>query len=284
MTRRALFLSPHLDDAAFSAGGLVIALARAGWEVTLATVFTRSVEHPTGFALECQTSKGIAPEVDYMALRRAEDRAACDALGARPLYMDYPEAPHRGYDSPDALFGERVDGDDAAETLAPAFARLVDRLGPDLVALPEGLGDHVDHRAVVEGWTGAERGTAVVRWRDLPYAARLDRLAPAEACFLIDLPGKLGACAAYDSQLYTQFGGEGGMRRLLTAFAFGEGAGRTAAEGVSGEGAGLLAGVLTALEGRGEGAGRDDEAVEPSCGVAAQDGLAGHKPLTGAPS
>ena len=99
-----LALSPHLDDAAFSAGGTLARLARAGHAVTVATVFTESVSRPAGFALRCQTDKGLAPDADYMAIRRAEDLAACARLGAEALHLDLPEAPHRGYDSPEALF------------------------------------------------------------------------------------------------------------------------------------------------------------------------------------
>ena len=84
-----LAISPHLDDAAFSAGGLLATLARAH-RVVVATVFTQSVPAPTGFALRCQTDKGLAPEEDYLALRRAEDAAACAALGAEPAWRDFP--------------------------------------------------------------------------------------------------------------------------------------------------------------------------------------------------
>ena len=72
----ALALSPHLDDAAFSCGGLLAGLSAAGWRVVVATVFTASVPEPKGFALACQTDKGLDPSVDYMALRRTEDAAA----------------------------------------------------------------------------------------------------------------------------------------------------------------------------------------------------------------
>jgi hypothetical protein len=95
----ALALSPHLDDAAFSCGGTLARLAEAGWRVVVATLFTRSVPDPTGFALACQLDKGLGPEVDYMALRRAEDRDAMRALGAEARWLDLPEAPHRRYGS-----------------------------------------------------------------------------------------------------------------------------------------------------------------------------------------
>ena len=53
----ALFLSPHLDDVAFSCGGTAAALGRAGWRLVVATVFTASMPAPTGFALACQLDK-----------------------------------------------------------------------------------------------------------------------------------------------------------------------------------------------------------------------------------
>ena len=71
----ALALSPHLDDAAFSCGGTLAALAAEGWDVVVATLFAASVEAPTGFALACQTDKGLPADADYMAIRRAEETA-----------------------------------------------------------------------------------------------------------------------------------------------------------------------------------------------------------------
>ena len=72
----ALFLSPHLDDVAFSCGGTLLRLTDdPRWRVVLCTIFTASVPDPQGFALRCQTDKGIPAETDYMALRRAEDAA-----------------------------------------------------------------------------------------------------------------------------------------------------------------------------------------------------------------
>ena len=60
-----------------------------GWRVVLLTVFTRSVPNPAGFALRCQTDKGLPATADYMALRRAEDAAAGGRgrgrAGRRPL-------------------------------------------------------------------------------------------------------------------------------------------------------------------------------------------------------
>ena len=56
-------------------GGTMAKLAGEGWKTILCTVFTKSVFNPQGFALDCQLDKNLAPEVDYMKLRRAEDFA-----------------------------------------------------------------------------------------------------------------------------------------------------------------------------------------------------------------
>ena len=74
MTRTALFVAPHLDDVVFSCGGTLAALADQGWRTVMVTAFTQSIVPAEGFALACQLDKGLAPDVDYMALRRAEDR------------------------------------------------------------------------------------------------------------------------------------------------------------------------------------------------------------------
>ena len=67
-------------------------------------MFTGNVAEPQGFALACQLDKGLGPEVDYMALRRAEDAQACGRIGATPIHLPMLEAPHRGYADAAELF------------------------------------------------------------------------------------------------------------------------------------------------------------------------------------
>lgn len=227
MTRTALALSPHLDDAAFSCGGTLSLLAGQGWRVILATLFTASVPHPTGFALACQTDKGLPPDLDYMALRREEDVAAAAALGVgAPLHLALPEAPHRGYDSAAALFGALRPDDWIAPVLAEILGELVDRVRPDLVLAPQAIGGHVDHVQVTGVFGRLPARAPVLWWRDCPYTARN---APAEP-FAGELGGlpeltvaltpeaaraKRAACAAYASQIGFQFGGLEGLDQRL---------------------------------------------------------------------
>ena len=215
----ALALSPHLDDAAFSAGGTLALLARGGWRVVVATLFTATMPNPQNFALACQLDKGLEADVDYMALRRAEDAAACLALGAEPRWLPFPEAPHRGYDSAPALFaGLRAD-DGIVALLAPALRSLVAELNPALMLAPQAVGGHVDHLALVGALREAGPDLPVAWWRDYPYTIRQSRpVEPFAALFeamperrvALDAPArgaKLRAASAYASQLGFQFGG-----------------------------------------------------------------------------
>ncbi|KQT76927.1 PIG-L family deacetylase [Methylobacterium sp. Leaf466] len=228
----ALALSPHLDDAAFSCGGTLATLAASGWTVVMATVFTGSVADPKGFALACQTDKGLGPDVDYMALRRAEDEAAATVLGVtRPLHLGFREAPHRGYGSAPQLFaGLRAD-DAIVDDLRPALGDLIAETAADLILAPQGIGGHVDHLQVILALQAnvSQRGagTPILWWRDFPYTVRheapkepfaesFSRLESVTIGFAPEAEAaKESACSAYASQLGFQFGGRAGLVKRL---------------------------------------------------------------------
>lgn len=228
----ALFLSPHLDDAAFSCGGTVALLADAGWRCVVATAFTASVPNPAGFALACQLDKGLGPEVDYMALRRDEDRAACALLGAEPRWLSLPEAPHRGYNSAPALFGPVRPADDIWRALVDEVAALLAELRPRRVYAPQGLGGHVDHHQVIRAVLDQAEPARLRFWRDAPYiirdpAAQPDPAVPAGAPERVDITAglerKVAASCAYGSQVGFQFGGAAACAEAMLALAWREG-------------------------------------------------------------
>ena len=225
----ALALSPHLDDAAFSCGGTLARLAGAGWRVVVATVFTASVPDPRGFALACQLDKGLGPEIDYMALRRAEDLAALRTLGATPVWLPFREAPHRGYDSAAALFADVRQEDAIVDDLTPALAALLAEQSPDLVLAPQAIGNHADHVQLVRAMDRAGVEAPILWWRDFPYTVRdaspsepfRDRFMSLPECHVAlssdEAEAKRLACRAYPSQLGFQFGGPEGLDRRLAA-------------------------------------------------------------------
>lgn len=229
--KTALFVSPHLDDVAFSCGGVLVRLARAGWAVHLATVFTASVKEPEGFALACQLDKGLPADVDYMALRRAEDEVFAERAGGYVTlhHLLHAEAPHRGYSSAEALFSGLLPQDDVWRAVCESLQPLIERVRPALLFAPQGLGGHVDHLQTIRAVLALPARPPTLWYRDAPYAFRNADAAPAgllpaglaPRAFDIAavLPAKTNAVAAYASQLGFQFGGEAAMQAALRGFA-----------------------------------------------------------------
>ena len=224
---RALLLSPHLDDIAFSCAATARHLLRGGWDVQQITIFTGSVENPQGFALACQLDKGLAPDIDYMKLRRAEDDQFCEIIGIEN-YEHWPlfEAPHRGYESAPDLFGGIRDGDEIWRNIAE---RLGEIETPDTVFAPQGLGNHVDHLQVIRAVRARGWDKQAFWYRDTPYAIRQPAATPSELLpqslsggFVVfddeSLQKKIAGCCAYASQIGFQFGGPDGVASQLTQF------------------------------------------------------------------
>ena len=244
----ALLVSPHLDDVAFSCGGIAARLARHNWRVVVATLFTRSVHPASGFALECQRDKGLPDDVDYMALRRAEDIAAMDELDADFVHLDFPEAPHRGYASVAALFGSLRD-DDPSSSIANELDKIVQQRNPTLVLGPQGCGGHVDHLLAIKAMRGLAPRATRGFYRDTPYVIRNREAEPyvqanvRVTCPLDpeDLATKQRAACCYRSQIGFQFGGADEACVALASLAEREADGRGYAERLMGETDALLA-------------------------------------------
>src|SRR6266536_4289540 len=95
-------ISPHPDDAAFSLGGTLDALARRGVAITLVSCHSRSVWAPT------LSRRRTADLVS--AVRGREDRAYAELLGARLVPRGFADAPLRTPSRPVMGRGSRCDG------------------------------------------------------------------------------------------------------------------------------------------------------------------------------
>jgi LmbE family N-acetylglucosaminyl deacetylase len=224
-----VYLSPHLDDAVFSCGGLITRQTANDEKVSVVTVCAGDtpVGELTPFAAELHRRWGGAGSP--IAARRAEDRMACGRLGASAIHLDVADAVYRRdaglplYPEESTLFG----------SLHPADAELVVRLAalleekcPEQARLycPSVLGGHVDHRLTR---MAAERlGRPLWYYQDMPYAAR-GGLLPADlplptgittAVPLVDeeVQQWIDAIGEYRSQLSTFWPTESALYRELT--------------------------------------------------------------------
>jgi LmbE family N-acetylglucosaminyl deacetylase len=174
-----VYLSPHLDDAVLSCGGLIARQVANDEPVTVVTVCAGDtpVGELTAFAVELHRRWG--GEGSPVAARRAEDRMACGRLGASVIQLEVVDAVYRRardtplYPDEASIFGPLHPAD--LGLVAQLAALLAEACSPTAhIYCPAAVGGHVDHRLTR---LAAERlGRPLWYYPDLPYSARGSRL------------------------------------------------------------------------------------------------------------
>lgn len=244
-----IYLSPHLDDAALSCGGLIAQQGLAGETAEIWTICAG--DPPPGsfspFAEELHARWQTGREAT--ALRRQEDRIACARLSAVPRHLPLPDCIYRRagldyglehpagsepagclpapflYPDQEAIFGALHP---LEEDLVHRLAQLLREWLPPEAELvcPLTLGRHVDHQLTRQA---AER----LDWRlwyyaDYPYVLQHgDQIAALEADgwqmqqFSISpaaLQVWIRAVAAHQSQISTFWPDLSAMQTAITAY------------------------------------------------------------------
>jgi LmbE family N-acetylglucosaminyl deacetylase len=148
---RRLVLAPHLDDAVLSWGALVASASEGGADVVVATVFagTPTALPPAAraFHREC----GL-PDAEALSTRRAEDAAACEALGVTARHLPFLDALYRrvggawlAADPADVLVARAAAEPELVVEVAECIGELVAALAPDVITACAALSPHVDH-------------------------------------------------------------------------------------------------------------------------------------------
>jgi len=151
-----IFISPHFDDVVLSCGGLVYTLAQHGYRVEIWTIMSGfpSSEKYSTFADQNHRAWGMSG-VEAIKMRRGEDRAACEMLGAQPRHFDWLDAIYRY----DPKTGKPLVNNNDELFSRPPEQSLVDEIRAMLVKEipshgqvigPIGLGNHIDHCAVTQ--------------------------------------------------------------------------------------------------------------------------------------
>jgi LmbE family N-acetylglucosaminyl deacetylase len=170
---RLIYISPHLDDAVLSAGGLIFDQARTGRRVEIWTVvcgFPPEGElTPLAQALHFQW--GFASAEETVRVRRAEDERAASIVGAQAVHFDVPDCIYRRGADGEPLYpmGVFVEPHPAESGLAARItSTLAARLEPDDVLFcPLTIGNHVDHVTVRKAAEGL--GRPLQYFADIPY-------------------------------------------------------------------------------------------------------------------
>jgi LmbE family N-acetylglucosaminyl deacetylase len=171
-----LYLSPHLDDAVLSCGGLIAMQDGRDEPISILTAFAGDPPdwRITPFAAELHARWGKpGPPI---AVRRAEDRLAAGRLGASVVHLDLLEAIYRRGDGERPLYPDRAAIFGSLDVQdADTLNGLIESLGGlDLedarLYCPLGIGGHVDHRLVRLAAEALHK--PLTYYREFPYASR----------------------------------------------------------------------------------------------------------------
>lgn len=227
-----IYLSPHLDDAVLSCGGLIWSQSAAGERAAIWTLCAG--DPPEGGLSDYARSLHARWEYgsDAVYRRREEDITACERLGADHRHMSVPDCIYRRdargaalYTSDEAIFGPLAPGDEQqVDALHRELAASLPRRAQ--IVCPLTLGGHIDHRLARRAAERLER--ELWYYADFPYVLeardQIGELLPEGAqieVFPVDALGMTAwgnAVAAYASQLSTFWANEGAMRAALEAY------------------------------------------------------------------
>lgn len=232
----AIYLAPHLDDAALSCGGQIAQQTRAGRRVLIVTVMAG--DPPTDTENDYIRSLHARWELerDATAQRRVEDIAACATLGADYLHWPIADCIYRL--DPETGRPIYVSDDDIFGNVHPAEQPLVAEIAGLLRTLPAAgqvytpltIGHHVDHLLVTEAAQLAF-GDNLLYYEDYPYAQQSGKLADvigerpvgwtaaAVALTAADLTAKIEAILAFRSQLSTFFTDRADLEQQVMIYA-----------------------------------------------------------------
>lgn len=169
---RWIYLSPHLDDAVFSAGGWIHEQTRAGQSVEIWTIMCGDphVSECSMFAQVLHNLWGFSSAEETVRERRKEDHLAASIVGAKTVHLDFLDCIYRRSPDGDWLYSEISVPPHPADASYPAqiAEAISSRLQPDDRLICQlALGSHVDHVLVRQA---AEQLGRPLRYVvDVPY-------------------------------------------------------------------------------------------------------------------
>jgi len=180
------FISPHLDDAIFSAGDLISKLSKTS-PVTIITVFSEVIKGPsTLFAKLFIHKSGFSSSQKLFSARRHEDNNVCKSLGIQNIHLNYidvawrkkarghtmekfiPELAHL-YPTRFHILSGCIHKEDnqMMQSIAHELKHLIPRSPDTVVFCPLGVGNQVDHIIVRD--ICKKNFIRVLYWQDYPY-------------------------------------------------------------------------------------------------------------------
>ena len=170
---RWIYLSPHLDDAALSAGGLIYEQTQSGIPVEIWS-FMCGDPHLAEFSSLAQSLHarwGFRDAAETVRERRLEDQKAAAILGAQTTHFDFLDCIYRRGKNGEWLYNDKIfipPQEEDADLPSQIASAITARLQPDDVLVCQlSVGSHVDHVLVRQAAELLER--PLIYDIDMPY-------------------------------------------------------------------------------------------------------------------
>ncbi len=209
---RWIYLSPHLDDAVFSAGGLIYEQTESGIPVEIWTFMCGDphLDKYSRFAKMLHRVWGFSSAEETVRKRREEDTLAASIVGAKAVHFDFLDCIYRRDEKGRWLYSNisvpphKADADYPRQIAEAISARL---FPDDVLVCQLGLGSHVDHVLVRRAAELLDRPLRydidVPYWRYKPHELEAKAAGMAESTIRIteaSLPRWIEAALSYKSQ------------------------------------------------------------------------------------
>ena len=147
---RWVYLSPHLDDAVLSAGGLIYDQTQAGIPVEIWTIMGGYApeEAVSPFAALLHQMWGFSSAEETTRMRHEEDKKAAATVGATTRYFDFLDCIYRRGANAEWLYTEVFGPLHPEDAVLPPkiAAEISTHLQPeDVLVCQLSIGSHVDH-------------------------------------------------------------------------------------------------------------------------------------------
>lgn len=231
---KKIFLSPHLDDAVYSCGGIIKELILKGNTVEVWSIFT--ADPPEGSLSPFAQSLHLRwkEKANPSWIRREEDKHALDLLGGTYRHLYYPDCIYRRDPATyEPIIKKNVDLFSEDYVIEQdLLANLAKNLKTNLptsaeIISPLGMGGHVDHR--ITRMAAEILGKPLWYYADYPYAAKdpaqvqafLPEQAQPEVFEITDqgVEAWLKAIACYPSQISSFWKSEKEMNEAVRLYA-----------------------------------------------------------------
>ncbi|MFA6502053.1 MAG: PIG-L family deacetylase [Parachlamydiales bacterium] len=189
-----MFISPHLDDAVFSSGGLMIDLRSKGVPITVINIFTRSDGQDSISAKRYISQCGYTNSKKLYEDRVHEDKSVLNSIGIEVINLGFVDAlwrkrkeniflnylskiiPEIGLIYPTYRWHvtkgivSPLDGNNKKD-IVKSVQSVRQYKEAKYIFIPIGIGNHVDH-LIVKDILDADNSKKIIFWADYPYIVR----------------------------------------------------------------------------------------------------------------